>query len=124
MRTLLLAAAAAVTLAACSTTTETTTASNAAPANRDCFRNEDIFGYGIVDDHTVSVRAGSRRYLLTTNWNARDLDWTQSIAIRSTTSWICTGNGLGVEVIGGEPVRSYPINSITRAPEEPVPSGS
>jgi hypothetical protein len=71
------------------------------------------------DNHIrVSVGAG-RHYILTTNWNARDLVWTENVAIRSTTSWICTGNGLGVELIGGRPRRTYPIQGIEREPEQP-----
>ena len=48
----------------------------------------------------------------------------QAIAIRSSTGWICTGNGLGVDIIGGEPQRRYPVSSITRKPDEPEPTGS
>ena len=99
-------------------------ASATAPAGRDCFASRSILGYSIVDEHNVRVSVGaSRNYILSTNWNARDLDWSEVIALRSTTGWICTGNGLGVEVTGGRPRRTYPITSITRAPE-PAPQGS
>jgi len=111
----------ALALGACAQTGETPTAS-ASPDGRDCFSADNISGYNVIDDHTVSVSVGaSRHYLLRTNWNARDLDWTNAIAIRSTANWICTGNGLGVQVIGGEPRRTYPIVEITRAPE-PAPA--
>lgn len=120
LRTTLLALAAALTLGACATPEETA----AAPDGRDCFRNDDIFGYGVVDDHTIDVRANGRHYLMTTSWNARELDWTQQIAIRSATGWICTGNGLGVEIIGGDPPRRFPVNSVARRPDEPAVSGS
>jgi hypothetical protein len=120
LRTTLLAAA-CLALTACATQ-ETQTAG--ATSGRDCFRNDDIFGYTIVDDHNVSVRAGARDYILTTTWNARDLDWSQAIALRSTQGWICTGNGLGVEIIGGRPPRRYPVSSITRAPEPAPATGS
>jgi len=124
LRPILLAAAAAFALAACSSTSdETRTATSTAPA-QDCFRNDDIFGYGVIDDHNIDVRARGRHYIFTTNWNARDLDWTQAIAIRSSTGWICVGNGLGVEIIGGDPQRRYPVSSITRKPDEPEPVGS
>ncbi|MBL8531125.1 MAG: hypothetical protein JNK94_05270 [Hyphomonadaceae bacterium] len=118
-----LLAAALIALSACAST-ETSGASQAAPADRDCFRNADIFSYGVIDNYNVRVRARGHDYIFTTNWNARDLDWTQAIAVRSVTGWICTGNGLGVEIIGGEPRRTYPIVSIARAPEEPAPTGS
>jgi hypothetical protein len=120
----LVLAAAALTLAACSTAaSDTQTASDAAPA-QDCFRNEDIFGYGVIDDHSIDVRARGRHYIFTTEWDARELDWTQAIAIRSSTGWICVGNGLGVEIIGGSPQRRFPVSSITRRPDEPEPTGS
>jgi len=126
LRPLLLAAAGALALAACSSSgasnTQTTSASSA-PA-QDCFRNDDIFGYGVIDDHNIDVRARGRHYIFTTNWNARDLDWTQAIAIRSSTGWICVGNGLGVEIIGGDPQRRFPVSSITRRADEPEPTGS
>ncbi|HYD86562.1 MAG TPA: DUF6491 family protein [Vitreimonas sp.] len=113
--------AAALLLSACATQP----AGTSAAADRDCFRASNINGYSVIDDHNVRVSVGaSRDYILSTTWNARDLDWTHAIAIRSSTGWICTGNGLGVEVIGGEPRRTYPITSITRAPEEPAAQGS
>jgi len=101
LRTTLLAVAAALALAACATPEET--ASAGPPEGRDCFRSADIFGYGVVDDHTIDIR-----------------DWTQQIAIRSTTGWICTGNGLGVEIIGGDPPRRFPVNGIQPRPEAPA----
>jgi hypothetical protein len=123
LRPTLLAAAAALTLAACSTSSGETRTASTAPA-QDCFRNDDIFGYGVIDDHNIDVRARGRHYIFTTEWNARDLDWTHAIAIRSATGWICVGNGLGVEIIGGEPQRRFPVSSITRQPEEPEATGS
>ncbi len=113
MRTTFFVLAAALALSACATE-GTATQDTAA---RDCFFSSTISGYSVIDDNTVEVRAGSDRYRLSTLWNARDLDWTQDIAIRSATGSICTGNGNGVEIIGGEPRRTYPISSITRAPE-------
>jgi len=118
-------AAALTALAACASATDgATDTASTAPSSQDCFRNDDVSGYGVIDDRSVSIRARGRDYIMTTLFNARDLDWTQAIALRSTTGWICTGNGLGVEIIGGEPTRRYPVNSITRAPEEPEPTGS
>ena len=113
MRMSLIAVAGALALSACAT-------EGAAPqdtAARDCFFSDTVSGYNVIDDRTVEIRAGNDRYRLTTLFNARNLDWTQSVAIRSTTGSICTGNGNGVEIIGGEPQRTYPVQSITRAPE-------
>lgn len=107
---------AALALAACASTE---TGDAAAPEGRDCFNADNVSGYTPIDNEHVGVTVGAnRKYILTTMFNARDLDWTQVIAIRSTTSWICTGNGLGVEIIGGNPRRHYPITAIERAPDE------
>jgi len=110
-------ALAALALGACTTPVSSTTPSE----GRDCFRAADANGYAIIDDHNIRVRVSpSRSYTLTTNWNANDLDWTQVIALRSDSGWICTGSGLGVEITGGEPRRTYPIDRITRDPEPPA----
>jgi hypothetical protein len=101
----------ALALGACATTAPET----AAP--RDCFSANAVNGYTVVDDRNVEVRVGANeRYILTTMWNARELDWTEAVAIRSNTSFICAGNGLGVEIIGGDPRRTYPVSAIARAP--------
>ncbi|MEZ5995034.1 MAG: DUF6491 family protein [Hyphomonadaceae bacterium] len=117
-----LAAAAALSLGACATQSATETANTP----RDCFHADNVSGYSYIDANHVAVTVGAnRRYILSTAFNARDLDWTQAIAIRSTSNWICTGNGLGVQIIGGQPQRNYPINGIERAPDaEPAVEGS
>jgi hypothetical protein len=112
---------AALALCACATEPSGDQA-GATPGPRDCFNADNVSGYGYVDENHVTVSVGAnRKYTLTTMFNARDLDWTHSIAIRSTSNWICTGNGLGVEIIGGEPRRNYPISAIERAPDEAPP---
>lgn len=116
---ILLAAAAAFTLAACASDGVNPQQPADAQAQRDCFRNENVNGYNLIDDHHVQIRVGAnRRFILTTDWNANDLDWTHAIAIRSTSGLICTGNGLGVELIGGDPRRTYNVTNIARAPDE------
>lgn len=122
MKTILTALMALWTLAACASTGESTEAAG----SRECFRSEQVNGYSLVDNNHVQLRVGANRhYILTTNWNARDLDWSHAIAIRSTTGQICTGSGLGVELIGGEPSRTFPVVSIERAPDdEPAVQGS
>jgi hypothetical protein len=117
MRTILTALFALWTLAACATSEQA--AQNAAAS--DCFRADSARGFGIIDDTHIRLSVGANReYVLTTMWNARDLDWTQAIAIRSSTGRICTGNGLGVQLVGGDPVRTYSVVSIERAPAEAV----
>ncbi len=93
-------------------------AQQASAGDRDCFRSSQVRGYNVVDDRHVEIRVGaSERYILETGWNARDLDWSNHIALRSTTGSICTGNGLGVDIFGGEPRQRYTVVSIARAPE-------
>jgi hypothetical protein len=114
---MLMLGSAALALSACATQ------SGSPPEGRDCFSNAQINGYSVIDDHHVRISVGAnRRYILTTKWNAHDLVWTEAIAIRSTTDWICTGGGLGVDVIGGRPRRHYPIDTIEREPEPAPPA--
>ena len=122
MKRMAILAIAALALASCASL-ETQTA---ATSDRDCFRPDDVSGYTVIDDNHIGVSVGANRdYVLTTLFNARDLDWTRAIAIRSSTSWICTGNGLGVSLVGGDFNRTYPVNGIARAPEtEPAVQGS
>ncbi len=107
------------TLAACATTE---TANTQTADGSDCFRAEMVSGYSVIDNNHIGITVGANRdYVLTTMWNARELDWTHAIAIRSSTGRVCTGNGLGVEIIGGDPQRNYPVSLIARAPDaEPV----
>ncbi|MGH6952192.1 MAG: DUF6491 family protein [Vitreimonas sp.] len=114
---------AAMALAACASDPG---AHQSAATSNDCFRTGDVSGYSVIDDTHVGFSVGaSRRYVLTTMWNANSLDWTSAIAIRTATGRVCTGNGLGVELIGGEPRRTYPIVSVERAPDDaPAVQGS
>jgi hypothetical protein len=86
---------------------------------RDCFRNEDIVGWGLLDDHAVRVRINSSRsYAIRTHMNVRRVRWEQSIALTTRSGWICTGDGLGVELhTGGETPRTWIVDSVTRLPE-------
>jgi hypothetical protein len=116
-----IAAALLVGVSACASPTENTGASDSA---RDCFRTIDVRGYGVVDERRIRATvSSSREYVLTLSENPRDLDWTQEIALRSTTSFICVGNGLGVEVTGGDPPRTYHVTRVERAPDD-TPTGS
>jgi hypothetical protein len=123
MRMILTALLALWTLAACASSED---AGSQTASSRDCFNSEQVSGFNVIDNTHIGLRVGANRnYVLTTMWNARDLDWTQAIAIRSSTGRICVGNGLGVELVGGDPRRNYPIVSIERAPEdEPAVQGS
>jgi hypothetical protein len=89
---------------------------------RDCFLASQVRGFNPVDAHHIRISVGaSDQYVLGTDWNAYDLQYAERIALHSTTGTICTGNGLGVDVVGGDNHQRYPINSIERAPQ-PAPA--
>ncbi len=67
---------------------------------RDCFPTRAITGYGISGEHTAYLTVGTRHYFLHINDSARDLDWDHNIRVRSLSTFICTGNGLGVSADG------------------------
>jgi hypothetical protein len=98
-----------------------------ASAGRDCFLSSQVRGFNPVDAHHIRISVGANdQYLLTTEWNAYDLQYAEHIALRSTTGTICTGNGLGVDVMGGANHQRFPISAITRVPDTapPAPQGS
>lgn len=118
------AAIAVLALGACASAQGAGGAESQTRGERDCFRSLDVSGYGVVDQSRVRVRVSPQReYILTIRQNTRDLDWTHAIAIRSTTSFICVGNGAGVDLLGGDPPLTYPVIQIERAPQT-APEGS
>jgi Family of unknown function (DUF6491) len=112
MRTLALVALVAA-LSACATPNSETATSEP----RDCFRAADVSGYGIIDSDRVRVRIGpSREYYLTVQGGTRDLRFDETLGIDAGHSFVCTGNGLGVRVIGGDHDFPRPVTLIERAP--------
>ena len=98
------------------------TAQPAAPASEvepgDCFRNDAVTGWELIDNRTVRVRINSERsYSLTTNRSARALRWEMGIALTSRSGWICTGAERGVEIHTlGEIERTYVVDAVARLP--------
>jgi hypothetical protein len=119
LRTTLLAAI-ALALGACTTPAGTPVASADAAPTGDCFRNADISGFSVIDENHVRVRAGQRTYILTTDWPATEISWGHVLAIRSPSSWICTGDGRDVRIIGSQPVRSFYVTGIERGPDHAI----
>lgn len=71
-------------------------------AARECFSASSIRGFTAQDDTTVRLEVGAREtYELTLFGYCPDIDWTRSLALRTSagSSWICTDNAMGVEVI-------------------------
>lgn len=117
----MLMAAAALFAASCATANDAGEAPPM-PTDRDCFFADQINGYGTIDDRTVRVSVGANRdYALTLFSDASELRFENAIAVRSDSSWICTGNGLGVEVYSLDRTfsRSWPVTQIVRLPDEP-----
>ena len=91
---------------------------------RDCFPTRAITGYGISGEHTAYLTVGTRHYFLHINDSARDLDWDHNIRVRSLSTFICTGNGLGVQLMGGYPPIPHQVVGIERAPPGEPPHWS
>ncbi len=92
-----------------------TTAAASSPHD-DCFPTRAITGYGIVDPRTAYLTVGTRHYLVRITGDSRDLDYNYAIRVRSISTFICTGNGLGVQLMGGYPPIPHQVTSIERAP--------
>jgi len=101
----------------------TASAANESPV-RDCFPTRSISGYGISGEHTAYLTVGTRHYFLHINDSARDLDWDHNIRVRSLSTFICTGNGLGVSLMGGYPPIPHQVVGIERAPPGEPPHWS
>lgn len=112
LRLLLLAAT--LTLSACATQAPGVSTT----ASRDCFRTMDVNGYSVLDQNRVAVRVGPRRsYALTVAMNTREFHLSQQIALRSTTSFVCVGDPIGVELYAGDLGLSHRIIAIERVQE-------
>jgi hypothetical protein len=114
---------AAATLGACTTPSGGAQSTSTGGPHDDCFRANEVTSYGVVDDHRVRLSVGTRNYIFTIVQNSRDLDWNHAISVRSITSFICTGNGNGVQLMGGEPPIPYQVTGIVRG-DTPAPQGS
>ncbi len=119
----IIVAATALALGACATQT----ADSHAPGG-DCFRAENINGFSTVDDHNVKISVGaSRDYILTSLNRLTGLNFEQELVVESHTGWICTGNGLDLQLHTRGPFhQTFAITNVARAPDaEPAaPQGS
>jgi hypothetical protein len=123
MRHLIIAAALTMASACASATdvAESPVPTNS-PAGRDCFHNDQVNGFGYVDDDTLSIRVSpNRNYAVTAHNIGRNLRYEQSVALRAPTGWICTGDAPNVDVYGGGlDSRRYLVRSIERIVEAPA----
>jgi hypothetical protein len=88
--TLCVSALGTLALQGCMTDGETRSA-RAASSGRQCFNARMVSGFTPVDRDTVDVRIGPRRgFRLALTGYCRDINWAQSVALRSRTgSFIC-----------------------------------
>ena len=118
-----IAAFAFLALVSACTTPASTSASG---GGHDCFRNQDINGWGALDAHTLKVHVGvNRDYALSSYENLSDFSFQETLAVRTRGSdWICTGHNSGVEIsVGGPAARTVLINEVRRLPGK-APQGS
>src|SRR5690242_17502866 len=111
-----LALAAALAAAASSTAPVAAAGASTTGPHQDCFPTRAINGYGIVDERTAYLTVGNRHYLMRITGDSRDLDYNYAISVRSLSTFICTGNGLGVSLMGGYPPIPHQVLNIERAP--------
>ena len=97
--------------AACTETGEPESASAvssqaaARPSGRQCFLPRQVNGFNALDDDTVYVSVGANDYYeLELFGPCPDVDWEETIAIRSTggSTWVC--QGLDAELIVPSPL--------------------
>jgi hypothetical protein len=108
--------ACALALSACASPN----AENVVAADRDCFRPMDVSGFNVADSDRLKVRVSpSREYFLTVQGGTREMRFDETLGIDAGHSFVCTGNGLGVRVIGGD--QDFP-RAVTRVERVPPPS--
>ena len=94
MRTMILSLAAAGTVLVAGCMANPGAPRQAAAGARQCFNASQVNSFHAVDRDTVYVTTGVRRmYQLEIVGVCPDVDWTQRIALRSTSgsSWVCSG---------------------------------
>lgn len=92
-RSTIIFAAAAMALAGC-TAQPTANAASGAPAGRQCFHASTVNGFSAVDDNALDVQVGTNRYYrFDLVGVCPDIDWTETLALRTTagSAWICAG---------------------------------
>ena len=88
----ILTAAAIAASAGCSQTPAAP--ATAQTSGRQCFLARDVNGFGAINDELVDVTVGANRYFrLHLSGGCPYLDWSRSLALRTTsgTSWVCSG---------------------------------
>lgn len=116
MRFKLFLISAALLASACTTTAP---GGATAAASHDCFRNQDIQGWSVIDDRTLKVTVGaSREYALATQPSVSELNFQFAVAIRSRGSdWICVGRHNDVHIDIRDPIpRTWWVTEVTRLP--------
>jgi len=73
-------------------------APEAKPA-RQCFHSDTVSGFSAIDDKRILVTSGRKTFELEVLGHCPNLDWTQTIGLRTVTgsTFVCTG--MDVDVI-------------------------
>lgn len=81
---------------------------------RDCFNSNAVSGFSAPDDKTIYVTVGaSKVYELKVLGSCPNLDWTQSIGLKSRgSSFICTG--MDVDLIVPQDGMGHPLRCAVR----------
>lgn len=90
---------------------------------RRCFHSDDVSGFSAIDEDTVLLTSGRHTYELKVLGNCPDLDWTQTLGIRTVTgsTFVCTG--MDVDLIvprGGIGPDRCPVRTVREVSKEEV----
>lgn len=83
--------------------------------NSECIHVRNITGFNTIDDHHVLFTSGAnKKHLVTTFGRCHQLQWSETIAIKSTTNWTCSNSKDTILYNDGLSPRRCPIADITR----------
>lgn len=84
-------------------TTQPASVASAQSSRAQCFLASQVSGFGNASDISVDVKVGASRYFrLALLGPCHDIDWSTTLALRTTggSSWICEGNDAEIFVPG------------------------
>jgi hypothetical protein len=92
------------------------------PARR-CFHSDTVSGFSAIDDETILITSGRRTYELKVLGHCPDLDWTQTLGLRTVTgsTFVCTGMDVDIVVPrGGMGPDRCPVRTVRELSEDEV----
>lgn len=83
--------------------------------NTECIYARNISGFNTIDDRHVLFTSGvNKKHLVTTFGRCHQLQWAETIAIKTTSSWTCSYSNDNIIYNDGTGPRRCPIADITR----------